>query len=157
MATMMRLDPFRDFVSLREAMNSLLEDSFVRPSPSTNGWSRTVPVDIWQTEDELFVRAVVPGVRPEDLSISVLNGMVTLKGEHKAYDAPAGATCLRQEIGYGSWERSFELPFSVQSDKAEAHFEHGILTVRLPKAEEAKARQIKINVAGAIEGEKVSK
>ncbi len=156
---MMRLEPFRDFVSLREAMNTLLEDSFVRPFAAANGVAtRSVPVDIWQTENELVVRASVPGVRPEELSISVLNGVLTLKAEHKATEAAPGAHMLRQEIGYGSWERSFELPFSVQADKAEARFEHGILTVSLPKAEEAKPRQIKINVTnGAIEGEKVSK
>ncbi|HLG71441.1 MAG TPA: Hsp20/alpha crystallin family protein [Chloroflexota bacterium] len=153
------LEPFRDFVSLREAMNSLLEDSFVRPFSPANGLaSRSVPVDIWQTENELVVRASVPGVRPDDLSISVLNGVLTLKGEHKAEAAPQGAHYLRQEIAYGTWERSFELPFSVQADKAEAHFEHGMLTVTLPKAEEAKPRQIKITANGshAIEGEKVS-
>jgi HSP20 family protein len=153
------LEPFRDFVSLREAMNSLLEDSFVRPFAAANGVAnRSVPVDIWQTENELVVRASVPGVRPDELSISVLNGVLTLKGEHKAAAAPQGAHYLRQEIGYGTWERSFELPFSVQPDRAEAHFEHGMLTVTLPKAEEAKPRQIKITANGsqAIEGEKVS-
>lgn len=155
----MRLEPFPDFVSLREAMNSLLEDSFVRPFAAANGvTSRAVPVDIWQTENELMVRASVPGVRPEELSISVLNGVLTLKGESRPSEIPQNAHYLRQEIGYGSWERSFELPFSVQADRAEAHFEHGFLTVTLPKAEEAKPRQIKINVTnGAIEGEKVAK
>jgi HSP20 family protein len=152
------LEPFRDFVSLREAMNSLLEDSFARPFSATNGLAaRTVPVDIYQTENELVVRAAVPGVHPEDLSISVLNGVLTLKGEQKTHQAPGGAHYLRQEMSHGSWERSFELPFSVQSDQAEARFEHGILTVSLPKAEEAKPRQIKVNVSnGAIEGEKVA-
>ncbi|HEX6511045.1 MAG TPA: Hsp20/alpha crystallin family protein [Chloroflexota bacterium] len=159
---MMHLEPFRDVVSLREAMNSLLEDSFVRPFFAANGApaTRTVPVDIWQTENELWVRASVPGLRPEDLSISVLNGVLTLKGEQQAWDLPAGARYLRQEIGYGSWERSFELPFSVQADKAEAHFEHGMLLVKLPKAEEAKPRQIKINLTNGtrtIEGEKAGK
>jgi HSP20 family protein len=160
MATMMHLEPFRDAISLREAMNSLLEDSFVRPFAPGNGALRSVPVDIWQTENELYVRASVPGVRPEDLSLSVLNGVLTLKGEHKPAALPQGAHYLRQEIGYGSWERSFELPFSVQAEQAEAHFEHGLLTIKLPKAEEAKPRQIKINVGAngtrTIEGEKVS-
>ena len=153
------LEPFRDFVSLREAMNSLLEDSFVRPSPN-GGTHRGVPIDIWQTENELVVRASVPGVRPDELSISVLNGVLSLKGEHKPQGVPQGAHYLRQEIGYGTWERSFELPFSVQAEKADARFEHGILTVTLPKAEEAKPRQIRISVSGngaAIEGEKVAR
>ena len=145
MATSLHIQPFRDFVSLREAMNSLFEDSFVRPAAAFGGASN-VPVDIWQTEGELFVRASVPGVRPEELHIAVLNGMLTLKGEHKPDAVPEGAHYLRQEIGYGTWERSFELPFSVQADKAEARFEHGILTVTLPKADEAKPRQIPISV-----------
>ena len=158
MATL-HLEPFRDFVSLREAMNSLLEDSFVRPTVNGVSQIRSVPVDIWQTENELFVRAAVPGVRPEELSISVLNCTLTLKGEHKRQVVSEGAHFLRQEIPYGTWERSFELPFSVQAEKADAHFEHGILTVTLPKAEEAKPRQIKINVTNgtAIEGETVSR
>jgi HSP20 family protein len=139
-------------------MSSLLEHSFVRPSATGAVASRSVPVDIWQTENELFVRAALPGVRPEELSIAVLNGTLTLKGEHKPQAVHEGARYLRQEIAYGQWERSFELPFSIQADKADAHFEHGMLTVMLPKAEEAKPRQIKINVTNgtAIEGEKVS-
>jgi HSP20 family protein len=155
--TTMRLGSVRDFVSLREAMNSLLEDGVVRPFAAAGALaSRSIPVDIWQTENELVVRASVPGVRSEDLNISVLNGVLTLKGEHKATEVTPGAHVLRQEISHGTWERSFELPFSVQADKAEARFEYGILTVTLPKAEEAKPRQIRINVAGAIEGENVS-
>ncbi|MBV8085280.1 MAG: Hsp20/alpha crystallin family protein, partial [Chloroflexi bacterium] len=74
-----RIDPFRDFVSLREAMNSLLEDSWVRP---VAGWqaptASTFPVDIYQTEHELVVRASVPGVQPDDLQIAVLNGVLSL-------------------------------------------------------------------------------
>jgi len=154
-----RIDPFRDFVSLREAMNSLLEDSWVRP---VAGWqaptASTFPVDIYQTEHELVVRASVPGVQPDDLQIAVLNGVLSLKGEHKTQEQREDkGQWLRQEIRYGAFERSFELPFPVQADKAAANFEHGILTVRLPKAEEAKPKQIKINVNGAaIEGEKAS-
>jgi HSP20 family protein len=159
MATTMHLEPFRDFVSLREAMNSLLEDSFVRPLAPGASAVRAFPVDIYQTENELVVRASVPGVRPEELSIAVLNGVLTLKGETKPHSIEGNGQWLRQEIGHGAFERSFELPFRVQAEKAQAHFEHGLLTVTLPKAEDAKPRQIKISVngAGAIEGEKVSK
>ncbi len=146
MATDFRSAPFGDFVSLRQAMNNLLEDSFVRPS--TTGASRgpSVPVDIWQTENELVVRVLAPAVRPEELSISLLNGTLTLKGECKPEPIAPGARVLRQEIAQGGWERSFELPFSVQADKAEARFDHGVLTVTLPKADEARPRQITINV-----------
>ncbi|MBV9120657.1 MAG: Hsp20/alpha crystallin family protein [Chloroflexi bacterium] len=152
----LRLEPFRDFVSLREAMNSLLEDSVVRPYLAGQSQARSFPVDIHQTENELVVRASVPGVRPEDLQITVLNGVLTLKAEHKSLEQNGTGQYLRQEISYGLFERSFELPFQVQADKAQAQFEHGILTVRLPKADEAKPKQIRINVANAIEGEKSS-
>ncbi len=160
MATM-HLEPFRDFVSLREAMNSLLEDSFVRPFTALSqlqaGGARAFPVDIYQTENELVVRASVPGLQPEDINISVLNGVLMLRGEHKLQEANGQGQYLRQEIPYGAFERSFELPFQVQADKAQAHFEHGILTIRLPKAEEAKPKQIKVNVQSAIEGQTASK
>jgi len=146
MATM-NLQPFRDIVSFREAMNGLFDDTLVRSLQPANGLARrSVPVDIWHTENELVVRASVPGVRPEDLSLSVLSGVLTLKGEYKPGEVAQGAHHLRQEIGYGAWQRSFELPFSVQAEKAEARFENGILTVTLPKAEEAKPRQIPISL-----------
>jgi HSP20 family protein len=137
---------FSDFVSLRDAMNGLLEDSFVRPHANGASQNRSVPVDIWQTENELVIRVLAPGVRPDQLSISLLNGTLTLKGESEPEPSAAGAHILRQEIAYGSWERSFELPFSVQADKADARFDYGVLTVTLPKADEAKPRQIVINV-----------
>lgn len=152
-----RLEPFRDFVSLREAMNSLLEDSFVRPFVGSNGLpavTRSVPVDIYQTEGELVLRAAVPGVHPEELSINVLNGVLTLKGEHRPHQIEGKGQYLRQEILYAPFERSFELPFAVQAERAQASFENGILTIRLPKAEEAKPKQIRVNVQQAIEGQK---
>lgn len=149
--------PFGDVISLRDAMNNLLQDSFVRPS---NGHSQgpSSPVDIWQTDNELIVRVLAPGVRPDDLSITILNGTLTLKGECKPEPMAAGARVLRHEIVQGSWQRSFELPFSVQVDKAEARFDRGMLTVTLPKAEEAKPRQITINVTsgGAVDSGKAS-
>src|SRR5690348_8953795 len=128
MATDFRNGRYGDMVSLRDAMNGLLQDSFVRPYASGTPETRSVPVDIWQTENALVIRALAPGVRPEDLSISLLNGTLILKGESKPDAVAPGAHVLRQEIGHGHWERSFELPFSVQPDKADARFEYGVLT-----------------------------
>ena len=125
MATNFRSGPFGEAISLRDAMNSLLQDSFVRPTTSGPSQGRPVPVDIWQTENELILRALAPGVRPDDLSISVLNGTLTLRGECKPEPIAPGARVLRQEIVPGEWQRSFELPFTIQVDKAEARFEHG--------------------------------
>jgi HSP20 family protein len=158
MATLL-LEPIRNFGSMRQAMSSLLEDSVVWPgAPAFNPLNTgRVPVDIFQTEDELVVRAAVPGFAPDEINLVVLNGVLSLKGEHKQTETNGQAHYLRQEISLGDFERSFELPFAVRADKADAHFEHGILTVRLPKAEEAKPQQIKIAADKAIEGPKLSK
>src|SRR5579862_6854053 len=159
MTTMLLQPHHHHFVSMNETVNSLLEASFPLPyagtgTPSTG---RSVPVDIWQTEDELVIRAVVPGFAPDEINIVVLNGVLSLKGQHTQAGTDAQGQYLRQEISVGVFERSFELPFAVQADKAHADFEHGILTVSLPKAPEAKAQAIKISPAKAIEGHKVSK
>src|SRR5690349_20399864 len=136
MATNFPRGPFGNPISLRGAMNGLLEDSYVWPSPNGHSPAPSVAVDIWQTQNELVVRTQAPGVRPEDLSISVLNGTLTMMGDCKSEPIPPSARVLRQEIGRGEWQRSFELPFSVQVDNAEACFEHGVLTLTLPRAEQ---------------------
>ncbi|MHB8619526.1 MAG: Hsp20/alpha crystallin family protein [Chloroflexota bacterium] len=158
MTTMLLQPHHHHLVSMNEAMNSLLEASFVRPyaEAGTSSTDRGVPVDIWQTEDELVVRAAVPGFAPDEINLVVLNGVLTLKGEHRQAEADGQGQYLRHEISLGVFERSFELPFAVQADKAHADFEHGILTVSLPTAEDARAQAIKIGAGKAIDGQKVS-
>ena len=115
-----------------------------------------VPVDIFQTDDELVFRAAVPGFAPEDINLVVLNGVLSLKGEHQVAEPHSAGQYLRQEMSLSAFDRSFELPFAVQAAKAQAEFEHGILTVRLPKADEARPTHIKIAVKKPIEGQKLS-
>lgn len=138
-----RWDPFRDIVSLREAMNRLFEESFVRPW----GWpfeGGAPAVDMYETKDSVVVKASVPVVKPEDIDIGITGDTLTISGEVKQEEKVERENYLRQEMRYGSFSRSVALPATVQADKAEAVFEHGVLTLTLPKAEEAKPKTIKV-------------
>jgi len=153
--TMMRWEPFRDMMSLRQAMDQLFEDSFIRPSrawPELGG--EGLAVDMYQTENDVLVKASLPGVKPEEVDISITGDTITIKGEHKEEQEVKEEDYLRRERRYASFNRSLEVPVSIKSDKAEATFENGILTLTLPKAEEVKPKQIKVKAKAMIEGEK---
>jgi HSP20 family protein len=140
-----RWDPFREAISLREAMNSLLQESFVRPAgfPAQNGVT-ALPLDVAETEGEFVVKASVPGLRPEDVQITVLGDTLTIRGESRAEDEKKGEHWHLRERRYGTFQRSLTLGTPVNADQAQARYEHGVLTLTLPKAEEARPRQIKI-------------
>ncbi len=147
MAEMVKWEPFREMVSLREAMDRLFEDSFLRP-----GWfggeaasaAGAVPVDVYETDDKVIVKAPVPGVKPEDIEVTLTGDVLTVKGEFKAEEKTEKRNYLRQERRYGSFCRQLTLPGGVNADKVQATFEHGILTLEIPKAEAAKAKAIKV-------------
>jgi HSP20 family protein len=139
----------REMLSLREAMDKLFEESFVGPQwrslwPAEGG--ATLAMDVYETGDALVVTAPVPGIRPEEVEITVTGNTLTVKGETKAEERTEQGSYLRQEVRYGSFQRTMDLPVDVQADKAEAVFENGMLTLTLPKAEQVKPKSIKINV-----------
>jgi len=139
-------EPFRDLISLREAMDRLFEESFVRPrtdwlAPAKEG---TLAVDMYTTDESVVVKAAIPGVKPEDIDISITGDTLTIKGEIRAEQEVAEEKYIRRECRYGAFSRSLTLPTAVVSDKAEAEFENGVLTLTLPKAEEAKTKTITI-------------
>ena len=154
-----RWQPLSELVSLREAMDKLFEDSFVRPSLPTAFFGETMgaAVDMFQDDKEVVVKASLPGVKPEEVDISVTGDVLTLKGEHKEEEEVKEKNYFRKELRYGTFSRSLQLPVAVKSDKAEALFENGVLTLTLPKAEEAKPKQIKVKAKKAIEGKKEEK
>jgi HSP20 family protein len=141
--------------SLRDAMDRLFEDSFVRP-----GYSRgepgiaTLPIDMYQTTDDVVVKAALPGFKPEEVDISITGDTVTIKGEHKEEQEVKDEDYFYKERRYGTFSRSVTLPVQVKSDKAEAVFENGILTLTLPKAEAVKPKQIKVKAKAMLEGAK---
>ena len=151
---MMR-SPFSDFVALRDTVDRVVNDAFAS-SPFQTVWSRSgngqrlaqpMPLDVYATENEAVIVAAVPGMRPDDLELTVHQNTVTLSGSvgnvAESEDAK-GATWYIHELGSGTYRRSITLPFPVDADATEATFEHGILRVTLPKAESAKPRKIAI-------------
>jgi len=147
MADIVRWEPFKDMMSLREAMNRLFEDSFIRPSAwplPFEGETVGMPVDVIEGKDNVVVKASVPGLKPEDIDVSITGDTLTIKGETKSEEKVEQGSYIRQERRYGKFERSLQLPSLVVADKADAKFEHGVLTLTLPKAEEVKPKTIKV-------------
>jgi HSP20 family protein len=140
-----RSEPFREMVSLRDAMDSLLRGSFVRPVGLLgNGNVAMLPLDIAETENEFIVKASLPGVRPEDVQITAQGDTLMIRGEFKAEEEKKGEHYHLRERRFGQFQRTVTLPTPISADKAQARFENGELTLILPKAEEAKPKQIKI-------------
>lgn len=140
-----RWDPFRDLISLREAMDRLFEESWVRPR---TGWllptEEALTIDMYETPESVVVKTAVPGVKPKDIDITIAGNTLTIAGETEAEEEVEEKEYIRRERRYGRFSRSIALPSGVQGEKAEDTFEHGILTLSIPKAEEAKPRVIKV-------------
>jgi len=150
MMNLVRWEPFRDLVTLREAMDRLFEESFVRPRA---GWLAQVgagalAVDMYEIDDAVVVKSTIPGIKPEDLDISIASDTLTIRGETKAEEEVKGENYIRRERRYGSFSRSLTIPVSIVADRAEAEFENGVLTLTLPKAEDVKPKAIKVKAKG---------
>ena len=143
MSNLIRWEPAREMMSLRDAMDRLFDDAFTRPLSLKDAWS--VPaIDMYQTDDEIVVKASLPGIKPDEVQINVTGEVLTLKGEIKHEEDKKEKAWHIHEQRYGSFERSVALPTDVVADKAKAEFENGILTITLPKAEEVKPRTITV-------------
>lgn len=146
MSTLIRWQPAREMMTLRDAMDRLFDDAFTRPWTLKGAWqgSGGLSVDMYETENEVVVKAAVPGMKADDVQIQVTGEMLTIKGQTKE-DAEVRDKAYRiREHRWGSFERSVGLPTQVISEKAEAEFEDGVLTVTLPKAEEVKPKTITV-------------
>ena len=147
--SIMRWRPRRDLVSIRDEMNNLF-DSFSSGWPEPRKgllegeWAPSV--DVAETDDEITVTAELPGVKQEEVDITITDDVLTLKGEKKEEKEVKEKNYHRIERSYGSFQRSIGLPTGVQADKAKATYEDGILRVTVPKVQEAKPKQIKIDV-----------
>jgi HSP20 family protein len=143
MSNITRWEPVREMMSLREAMDHLFDDAFTRPL-GFNGGTSLPAIDLYQTEDSVVVRASMPGLKSDDVDITVTGDQITLRGEIKDEHEDKGATYLVREHRFGAFERSLRLPTEVKTDKAKAEFDNGVLTVTLPIAEEVKPKAITI-------------
>jgi len=140
-----RYEPFREMISLRDAMNSLFQESFVRPLGMTgDGNALMFPMDVLEDENEFLVRVSLAGMRPEDVHITVHGNDVTIRGEIKAEEERQASEYHIRERRHGVFQRTVSLTAPISPEKAEAQFENGVLTLRMPKAEEAKPKEIRI-------------
>ncbi len=143
MSNLIRWEPVRDMMSLREAMDHLFDEAFTRPFGLTDGMQMPA-VDMYQTDNEVVVRATLPGIKADDVQISVTGDLLTIKGETKEENKVEEKSYHLRERHYGAFQRTLSLPTAVVSDKAKAEFEDGILTISLPKAEEVKPKTITV-------------
>jgi HSP20 family protein len=139
-------DPFNDLLRLQEQLAGLLGAS--PENRSLGGWSSGVypPINVFRKEDAALLRAEIPGVKPEDLSITVEGQQLTLSGERRPPDT-ANMACYRRERPWGKFSRSIRLPDDLDTERVEAQFRNGVLTLTVPVAAAAKPRQIAVKAA----------
>jgi HSP20 family protein len=146
MRTLARWEPFHGASSLPDQVNRLFNDVFERKSEESSLTAWAPSVDIYETEHELVVKADLPEVDPQDLDIRVENNILTIRGERKFEKRVNEENYLRVERAYGSFARSFTLANTVNSQAIKADYQNGVLTLSIPKREEAKPKQIKVTV-----------
>jgi HSP20 family protein len=145
--TVARWEPFREVSEIQQEMNRLFDSFFGRPTSVQAGERLWVPLaDMWETRDDLYVAFEIPGVREKDVNVSITGDLLTVKGERKWDREVKEDSFHRLERVYGRFERSIPLPVPVQADKVKATYRDGVLEIRLPKAEEVKPKEIKIDI-----------
>jgi len=143
---LIRWSPFRELASFQDEMNKLFNEFFSRRSRGEEISLWAPALDISETDDEIRIKAELPGVKKEDVSISISNNILVIRGEKKREVEEEKENFHRVERIYGSFHRSLELPTVVQPENVEATFEGGVLNIVLPKSEEVKPKEIYINV-----------
>jgi len=146
MRAISRWEPFRGVTTLQDQLNRLFNEGFERAGEESSLSAWAPAVDIYETEHELVVKADLPDVDPKDLDIRVENNLLTIRGERKFEKKVNEENYLRVERSYGSFARSFTLANTVNSEAIKAEYQNGVLTLSIPKREEAKPKQIKVNV-----------
>ncbi len=148
MMDLVRWNPWKEMVSLRDRMNRLFDDVFFRSDRREDPWADGVwvpAVDMFETDDKVVIKAELPGLEKKDISLDLQNGVLTLKGERKSENEVKEDNYYRREMSYGKFVRSFSLPVDVDAEKIKAEFKNGLLTVEVPKPEGHKPKQIKVN------------
>ena len=150
MTTITRWDPFRGLSTVQEQMQRLFEDTLFRGRTDQSALTNWAPsVDIYETEQELVVKADLPDVDEKDLDVRVENNVLTIRGERKFDNTVSQENYLRIERPYGPLGRSFSLANTVNTEAIEAEYRNGVLMLTIPKREEAKPKQIKVSVTAA--------
>jgi len=143
MANLIRWDPVREMVSMRDSMDRVFEDFFSRSPANVEGYG-TIDINMVQTDEAVVIKASIPGIKPDDINISITGDTLTIRGETKEDEEFNDSEYHVREMRFGSFARSILLPSRIVSDKASAEFENGVLKLTLPKAEEVKPKTITI-------------
>jgi HSP20 family protein len=145
MTRIVRWEPWRDMVSFRDAMDRMFEERFIRPPVPFGPWAETtMAVDMYETAESVVVKTPIPGVKPEEIEVSVTGDTLTIKAEIKGEEDVEQENYLRRERRYGSCCRSVTLPGGLETEQAEADYSDGVLTLIFPKAEEIKPKTIEV-------------
>jgi HSP20 family protein len=157
MTIVRRPSPFGELMTLRQAMDRLFDDDF-RPFRFGTGGVEgpALPLDVTTSDDALTIEAALPGIKPEDVEITVENGTVSISGKTAEERTAEEGSYVLQEIRRGNFSRTVTLPTGLEPDKATASFEHGILRLEIPKAEQVKPRQIKISAVSDGNGRRTT-
>jgi HSP20 family protein len=143
---MVERTPFRNLSDIQGEMNRAFDSVFGRPVAVEGERTWAARCDLWETKDELVVAFELPGVNEKDVNVSITDDLLTLRGERRRPDGAQDATFHHVERVYGKFERSIQVTIPVQPDRVKASYRDGVLTVTLPKLEEVKPREIKIDV-----------
>ena len=149
MADLMRWSPFEDMTSLRDAMNQLVAESFVRPQSAAGAFQPAI--DLYETENEYVVKVAAPGLKPDNFEITAQQNVLTIQGRTQDEDnqqgKQEGARYHVREQHFGEFLRTIRFPSQIDADKIQASLSNGILTVRVPKAESAKPKRITVKAS----------
>ena len=141
-----RWEPFRNSNSLQDHFNRLFESAYPNRSSESSVTTWAPAVDIYETENELVLKADLPDINEKDLDIRIENNTLTVRGERKFEKQVNEDDYLRVERSYGSFSRSFTLPNTINTEAIRAEYKNGVLTVQMPKRAESKPKQVKVNV-----------
>lgn len=147
--TIVKWDPFRNVAALQDRINRIFDESFSRTADleddiSMSAWKPSV--DIYETDEAIILKAELPGIKKEDVSVEIKDNVLTLKGERIEDKEVKEESYFRKERCFGTFSRAFNLQHRVQPDKIKARFKDGILEVEIPKPEEEKPKQITVNI-----------
>lgn len=147
MTLMRRHPPLADVVTLRDAVERLFDERFLRPIWPSDGERETVPaLDLFTTQEAVIAKVALPGVKPEDVDVTIADDVVTVRGSYEEQKETKDAGYMHKELSRGSFSRSFALPTAVKAEAATASFKDGLLTLTLPKTEEVKPKHVKVEV-----------
>jgi HSP20 family protein len=144
--TLQRWEPFRELKQMEDTMNRLWR-GFGGNREGTEDWN--IPIDVIQKPEEIIVKASLPGIKPEDIDVTVEDNVLAVKAQRNEELEENGAGYLVRERTAGSYYRALRLPDTIDTGKIQSEYEHGVLTVSLPRAEEKKPRKIKVGVRAA--------